>query len=130
MFTLIQDDPLWVLRYAGSTIVNRVPVENPRTVIPSNGLVEPYQMDETSLILPSGVSADKAILIYTEKEFVSDNNLTGTETKADFITLQNPSLFPNTPRFKVMAKEDWDANSSFTLILPSFVYLAVREAQK
>lgn len=129
MFTLIQDSDMWVISRTGQYI-NRVWVEGVPVVSKKSGLVEPYNREETSLILPQGTSSAESVIIYTEYDLKVYNNIEGNLSDADLITLKDPDLNPTTFKYMVMDKEQWDANSSFSLIPSHQVYLAVRVEQK
>jgi hypothetical protein len=129
MFTLIQDSDMWVTARTGSW-VNYVWVEGTPVVTKKSGLIEPFSSEETSLILPQGVSSSEAIIIHTEHDLKVYNNITGNESIADLITLKDPVTNPTTFKYMVLGKEDWDANSSFTLVPSYHVYMAVRLEQQ
>lgn len=129
VFTLIQDDDMWVTSREGAW-VNRVWVDGVPTITKLSGLFEPYQHGETSLILPQGVSSEDAVIIYTEHILNTYNNLTDNITEADLVTLQDPTLHPNTFKYMVLMKELWSTNTSFTLIPSHNVYIAKRVEQQ
>ena len=129
MFTLIQDSDLWITARVGSWI-NYVWVEGTPVVTKKSGLIEPFRSEETSLILPQGVSSSETIMIHTEHVLKVYNNIIGNESIADIVTLKDPALNPTTFKYMVLGKEDWDANSSFTLIPSYNVYMAVRVEQQ
>lgn len=130
MFTLITDDDMWVLQRGTGQLVNYVWVEGTPTVAKKSGLIEPYNKQETSMILPSGITSEETIVIYTEHDLKVYNNIVDHLSIADLITLEDPALVPSTLKYMVLDKEKWKANSSFTLIPSHKVYLAVRVEQQ
>lgn len=130
MFTLIQDDDMWVEERNAGQWIDYVWVEGVVTPVKKSGLIEPYNREETSLILPSGITSEESIVIYTEHDLKVYNNIVDHLSIADLITLEDPVLVPTTLRYMVMDKEKWTANSSFSLIPSHKVYLAVRVEQQ
>jgi hypothetical protein len=128
--TLIQDDDMWVLERNDGQWVDYVWLEGVVTPIKRSGLFEPYSKEETSLILPTGVVSEDAIIIHTIYDLKVYNNIVDHLSIADLITLEDPEIVPTTLRYMVLDKEKWTANNSFSLIPSHKVYLAVRVEQQ
>ena len=128
-FALISDDPLWIVRRTDGAYINRVWVEGTEAVGATTGLLEPYRDGQESITLPSGYDVVDAYMLSTEDTSlqVADPE---AEIEADFITEEDPAVVTNTPRFRVVSKAPWKANSSFSLIPTYQEYLVVRERTK
>lgn len=124
-FTLLSDDPLWVVRYEGA-YVNRVWVDGVPVVTPIEGLIEPYKMGQEGIPLPEGNDVEDAFILSTEVLTLRTDD-PETEQKADYVTLEDPEVITETYKYRVAATAPWSANSSFSLIPSYKEYLLIRE---
>jgi len=129
VFTLIQDSDMWVIS-TSSQWIDYVLTEGVPVVVKKSGLVEPYKEGETSLILPSGIRSEDAVVIYTEHKLNVYNNIEGNLSLADLVSFKDPEINTTTFKYMVRDEEEWDANTSFTLIPSHHVYLGIREEQQ
>lgn len=95
------------------------------TYEPFTGTEEPFQQGETSLVLPEGVTSDKAIVLYSETKLNTFSSV--NPSLADTIYLEDPSVNPSTQAYIVRDVEDWRVNTGFKLFVSQWVYLCVRE---
>lgn len=129
MFTLIQDSDMWVISKTVS-LINYVLTESAPVIVKKSGVTEPYNSGETSLILPSGITSEASLLVYSEHDLKTFNNLKGNTSNADLVTFIDPVANPDAMKYMIMDKEVWDANASFALLSTHQVYLAVRVEQQ
>jgi hypothetical protein len=129
VFTLIKDSDMWVIS-TSSQWIDYVLTEGTPVVVKKSGLVEPYKEGETGLILPSGIRSEDAVVIYTEHKLNVYNNIEGNLSLADLVSFKDPEINTTTFKYMVRDEEEWDANTSFTLIPSHHVYLGIRKEQQ
>lgn len=120
---------MWVISKTVS-LINYVLTESAPVVVKKSGVTEPYKSGETSLILPSGITSEASLLVYSEHDLKTFNNLKGNTSNADLVTFIDPVANPDAMKYMIMDKEVWDANASFALLSTHQVYLAVRVEQQ
>ena len=131
-FSLLSDDTLYkAVKITKGSYVNRKWVEGTITSYESFlGDWEPHSDGEETITLPQGVSSTNSILIYSQEELSVASDLKGYEEVGDIIYLEDPEDQAEVPPYRVIAKEVWKANASFTLLQGHILYLAVRQEKK
>lgn len=88
---------------------------------------EPFARGETTIVLPEGVNAQSAILLFSQTELEVATNHKNRVVGGDRIYLQNPELHPTTEEYVVFDKEVWLTNPGYLeLGQDSFDYVCIR----
>lgn len=111
-------------------LVGGVPFVVTGTYATFTGNWEPYSNDETSIILPEGVSGKNTLVLFTSQDLSVHNDLAGHEILGSVIYLESPLLVSNTPAYVVTAKQHWKGNSGFSLMEGYNEYLVTRKEKQ
>ena len=91
------------------------------------GLEEPYQSSETSILLPEGVDSSGAYLLFTDEELKTYSTV--ENDMADIVYFSNPNEDSEAIAYYVREVRRWRNNASFELFQTQYEYLILRQEE-